>query len=307
MKKTLVIALLLYTTVSGACDNCNIYLGVNPNDFSHMFQIRYHWNSRYGQFNEQGQQILKHGTAHQYANSSVTEYYATYAMRAKIFIQPRLNLVFEVPFRNNYRAVNDVLQADLYGMGDPTILANYRLINTKTNDSSRVRQRLSIMGGIKSPLGEHRAKNHGVLLDPDLQLGTGSFDGLFGLNYYLRWNFFGLNASCNYKVNTQNDAAFKFGDRLNWNLGVFSNFKIKKMKLIPFLGYYFEHSNSDVMDGEKFDNAFSVYYLRASAGLFLGKWNLNGEFLFPTLQCSNNSELREEHRIMFGLSYYISK
>jgi len=307
MKRTLVIALLLYTTVAGACDNCNIYLGVNPNDFSHMFQMRYHWNWRYGQFNEQGQQILKHGSTHRYANSSVTEYYATYAMRAKIFIKARLNLILEVPFRNNYRAVNDALQADLYGMGDPTILVNYRLINTKKTDSSRVRQRLSIMGGIKSPLGEHRAKNQGVLLDPDLQLGSGSFDGLLGLNYYLRWNFFGLNASCNYKVNTKNNSAFKFGDRLNWNMGVFTNFTIKKMQLVPFLGYYFERSNNDEMDGEEIDNASSVHYLRASTGLFIGNWSLNGEFLIPAMQCSNNSDLREGHRIMMGLSYYINK
>jgi len=298
--------LLLYLVV-GACDNCNIYLGINPKDFSHSVQLLYRWSWKYGTFNEEGVQLMKHGSSDSYTNSEVVEFYATYSVRAKLFLKPKLNVLIDFPYRNNYRAINNQTVADVYGIGDPVALLNYRLINSKKSDSTTSTHRLSLSVGVKSPLGSYRLMLNEELLNHDMQPGSGTFDPLFGVNYYLKSNFWGINTSVNYKANAKNKDGFEYGDRLNIGMGVFSIIKIKKAKILPFVGYYSEFGMYDKIKNRIVQNSsFAAHYMRISTNIFYNNWSINGEYLLPIAQHINGTNLINGNRMRLGLLYYFN-
>ncbi|MDA8714824.1 hypothetical protein N9M27_03005 [Flavobacteriales bacterium] len=307
MKHLFIVALLTLEIGVGACDNCNIFLGINPKDFNHSVQFLYRWNWKFGTFNDQGVQLMKHGSSDTYTNSEVVEYYATYSLRAKLFLKPKLNVLIDLPYRNNYRAISNRTVADVYGVGDPVALLNYRLINSKKSDSSRITHRLSLSMGVKSPLGSYRLMLNEELLSHDMQPGSGTFDPLFGVNYYLKSNFWGINTSVNYKANTKNKMGFEYGDRINIGMGVFSILTIKKAKFLPFIGSYSEFRIYDKIKNRIVKNSeFYAHYMRISTTVFLNNWSINGECLLPIAQQIHGTNLINGNRIRFGLSYYFN-
>ncbi len=308
MKRALVAALMLQSAVAFSCDNCNIYMGVTPNDFSHSISLFYRWTWRYGTFNELGVQTARHGAAStNYIRSDVKEYYATYELRGTYFFTPRLSTTVNLPYRNNYRSVNSTTETDVYGLGDPTAMMSYRLINSRKDDSTKVGHRLELGAGVKAPVGRFKATYQGELVDHDMQLGSGSTDLLLNLDYYYRRTNWGINTSLSYKWNTLNTKGFRYGDRANGALGVFMLVRTNKMQIVPYAGAYVEASGSDMDDGRLVpESRIFTVFSRGSLGIYRGKWSLTTEYLLPVFQVKDNSSLLEGYRFRIGLSYYFN-
>mgnify|MGYP000480293577 CR=1 FL=1 len=306
--KYIIIALgMIVSSGVVACDNCNVYLGINPNDFSHSVQLLHRWSFREGSFNQYGQQILRHGGMSEYHNSELLELFSTYEVRGRVFLDERTSILASIPFRNNYRAINNVTRADAYGLGDPLALINFRILNSKLTDSNSVNHQLTLIGGLKLPFGKHNAEWNDKIVDHDMQPGTGSFDFISGFDYYVKVKYLGLNVSANYKMNTTNADKFRFGNRTNLMVGLFSNLKVGKLKLLPHLGTYYELSSSDVYRNELVeDSEVATLFSRGSLGVFFGKWSLNGEVLWRLKQKLGQTNLKEGHRFRWGLTYFFN-
>lgn len=143
------------------------------------------------------------------------------------------------------------------GIGDVVILAQRTLINNH-------KHQLLIAAGPKFPTGSisKKDKEFGILLAPDLQPGTGSFDGIGALSY----SRFGIisRASSAFALITyrysfeQNrnsgQEKYRFGNEFALNIGLAHSISLNKWSLSPSLHYRFRKSGKDVNNGFDFPN-----------------------------------------------------
>jgi len=143
------------------------------------------------------------------------------------------------------------------GIGDLVILAQRTLINNH-------KHQLLIAAGPKLPTGSISQKDDefGILLAPDLQPGTGSWDGIGALSYSRfglftpTSNVFGL---LTYRYSFEQDRndgqqKYRFGNELTLNLGISHSFPLKTWSINPSLHYRYRNSQSDKNDGFDFPN-----------------------------------------------------
>lgn len=293
-----------------SCDNCNVYIGINPNDFEHSVKLVHRYQSRLGVFNNAGQQtLLRHGeTGKTFYNKKVEDFYRNTQMQLKYFVNPRFSLSVHLPFVNNYRSENEVLTSDIKGIGDARVLANYRVVNSTKSDSSRVlNHRLEIMFGAKLPTGQFAQADVYGHIDHDLQVGTGSLDPLLGLNYTLMHRQFGLVNAFNSRLKGRSMNDYIFGNTLNFSSNIF--FRTKgNLVLMPIVGYYKELKGKDVMNGKLIDySEVNIDYVRAVLSIFYSKFSMSFEILKPINQKRIGNNLSQRDHFNVSFTYYFKQ
>src|SRR5690606_27918783 len=99
-----------------------------------------------------------------------------------------------------------------------------------------VKHNLMAGGGIKLATGNYQNSSEGELLNPNLQLGSGSYDFLANIIYTIRYNKIGINTDVTYKYNTENKNHFKFGNKIGASARLFTILKIKECAIMPNAG-----------------------------------------------------------------------
>ncbi|MGZ2369442.1 transporter [Ancylomarina sp. YFZ004] len=143
------------------------------------------------------------------------------------------------------------------GFGDMVILVQRSLINTH-------KQQLLIAAGPKLPTGSisKKDKEFGILLAPDLQPGTGSFDGIGALSYS-RYGIISPASSAfalityrhSFEQNRNSgQEKYRFGNEFALNIGLAHSIPLRKWSLNPNLHYRFRKSGKDVNNGFDFPN-----------------------------------------------------
>jgi len=97
-----------------------------------------------------------------------------------------------------------------FGVGDLSVLTQYKIFSNETD-------KLSVSAGIKLPVGitNHQGSSQ-IILSPDMQSGSGSYDFLMGTSYSksdFLTSFLSTNLSFIYRKNGNND---HFGKRGNF-------------------------------------------------------------------------------------------
>lgn len=151
------------------------------------------------------------------------------AFQLQYGISDRLDIGFIVPFiyRNHDHIHHEDGQAqpenwNFSGMGDISVSANYTLISPTMEEELY----LGITAGLKLPTGVTNAANsEGELAEVTLQPGTGSVDGLMGLNFRYplitvptlessKYSSIPLIIGVNYKIAGKGTDDYKFGNSL---------------------------------------------------------------------------------------------
>lgn len=249
MKNILALVLIVVNISAFACDNCNVYLGINPNDFYHNFGIRYRTRLHQGTFSNG--LLLKHGgTEPIYTNSTIRETYQRVEMTGKYYWNPKMNTQIIVPYVFNSEEVDQSLKYFVEGIGDITILHNYLLFNTKDHsDSTLFKHRLSVGAGLKLPTGSIDITRPKGIPSIDLQPGTGSWDALLSLTYSAMYKKAGIVFNGNYKVNSYNRNDFKYGNTVNFSGRLFYLARLgENFQLMPSAGIYSEYFSQDYYD-----------------------------------------------------------
>lgn len=300
---------LFLVNLSGfACDNCNIYLGINPNDFYHNFGIRFRTRFHEGTFSSTGSLMLKHGGIEPiYTNSTIRETYQRIELSGKYYWNPRWNTQIVAPYILNTQEINNAVEYFVQGVGDLTILQNYLLFNTKdATDSIRFKQRLSLGAGLKLPTGRINVERPRGVPGIDLQPGTGSWDGLASITYLAMYKQIGLTVNGNYKYNTFNHYGFKYGNTLNLTSGLFYLIPIEeKIQVMPGLGVYAEYFDQDYEGYERLDDSGGdAWMLDANLNFYLNKINLR--FNYQTNITNNlisEQQIPTKWRLNLGVFY----
>ncbi|MEE3055010.1 MAG: transporter, partial [Planctomycetota bacterium] len=95
------------------------------------------------------------------------------------------------------------------GLGDAALLGKYRFFSEYWKQSAF---HASAIGGLELPTGSTRERDGETLLEPSMQLGTGSVDAIGGLALTLSIERFRFDAQMLYKANTEGSHDYSEGD-----------------------------------------------------------------------------------------------
>lgn len=257
MKHPLLGALLMLALPGLACDQCGcgLLLGVQPYDHANNFGLQ--WRMRYleGSFDLHNPvPLLKHGG---HAASvpvdrpvTYTEYYTVLEARGQFWLNRRASVTASMPLVNNFQSVDGIRHADVYGVGDPILLARYAVLaSTSGPDTSRFRYRLTLGAGLKFPLGRTDVEQYGEHLDHDLQPGTGTWDPMVSVEYMMRGKKWGGIASMLGRYNSEMNDGFRFGANASFTAEIFRTLAVKQVSIVPSVGGYLECSKPDETNG----------------------------------------------------------
>ena len=107
-------------------------------------------------------------------------------------------------------------RGDSSGIGDLTLLAQYRFLNNKAT-----RTEAALLLGVKAPTG--RTNEHDALgerFETEFQPGSGSWDGLFGVAFTQRFAAWSFDANVLYQQVNEGAQDTDLGDRFHYNAAV---------------------------------------------------------------------------------------
>ena len=240
MKKIRFLILVFFLGICGAgrccsicgCGGGNLYMGLLP-DFKYQFiGLRFHTSQYHTQLISDPSQFS-------------TNNYNTVELWGGVRLGKKFQLLAFVPYYLN-KQVDDDGTSYTHGLGDITIMGQYRVFSSSKHPSSRksINQQLWIGGGIKLPTGPFNANmldSNTTVADINAQIGTGSVDFLINGLYSLSIGNFGISMTANYKVNTLNSDQYKYGNKFQSNLIGFYQFAGKKTTVTPNLGMGYEN------------------------------------------------------------------
>ena len=103
---------------------------------------------------------------------------------------------------------------DVEGIGDLSMFGQYRFLG------DRETRHASVLLGVKAPTGEDDEQHGDETLETELQPGTGSWDGLFGIAYSQIYERFTFASSLLYTIVTEGDQDTDTGDILGYNFAL---------------------------------------------------------------------------------------
>jgi hypothetical protein len=288
MNKIIALCLLLvWSKLIHACDVCganasNYSIGITPMFSKHFLSIRYQSSS----FSSKAH----HGTGES------TESFSSLTLWSRWSIHKRVQLGATLPFQRNYRVTNENTE-QLVGLGDASLSLHYLLINSMKS-SNKFKHMLQLGSGIKMPTGKYNVLKNNLLLEPNMQLGSGAWDVQPSIFYLLRYQKIGFNFECNYIYRGTNPMDFAFGDRMNAGLHFFTWQKKKQISYIPQIGLLYEYAAQDV-SRKKIQSQTGGNSWLATSGidLFYKKIGLGVNIQLPIKQHLGDGYIKANHRI----------
>lgn len=316
MKNIITGILLVLSSHVLACDNCNIYLNLSPNDYQNSVGIYLRQRMMFGEYNQIGEMIATRHTGHgndmAFWGQMVDETYQTYELRGNYFFNQKWKATVVLPFINNQQRIGGKRRYQINGIGDPILLTAYQVFNTKRDTlKQNYSHRLTIGAGIKFPLGKTALQYENEIPNLDLQPGSGSWDGLAFLAYQVKWKLMGINTNLNVKRNGKDQHEYRYGATFNLTTNLFTDLKLKKTTLRLLGGIYVEHAEMDMTYFnaygtriEHYDTGGKVWFSNFGFQLFTKKIVLFGEYQYAFSNKLNGyTQLLTKNRINIGLNY----
>lgn len=290
------------TLNTSACDICGCKLGglsygIMPQYDSHYIGLRYSYagfNARIEYDNQYDEDT--------YSNDA----YHRVDLMARYVVLPRLHVNVIVPYSYNVMRGN-TQNLDVSGMADPMLLTYYNILSKGAEMSSRWKHSVLVGGGIKLPLGDYQQLDGEHIINRNFQLGSGSLDYLFTAAYTLRFKAWGLNNEGSYKMNTENDEGYLFGDQFNMSSYVFYQQETAMATVMPYAGAYYEwsdmHRDNDIFQTSTGGDA---WFITLGVQVLRGNWSTNIQYQLPLVQSYNvetSYEINAEQRVSVGLFF----
>jgi len=207
----LAVLLVAGAPVALACDCCSIYSVGNLHAKSGQGFIAgvAEQYTHFGTLQDNSSKIDGDG---EYINSLVSQVFAGYSFNDRLSAQINLPVI--------YRSYGShTMSADTSGIGDLSLVGNFRLFQYSTTDFAFS---WTVLGGIKLPTGDSSKLDlpDGALPDGigghDIALGSGSVDGIVGSGVSLRWKRVFLSASAQYAIRTRGDFGHRYANDWTW-------------------------------------------------------------------------------------------
>ena len=279
MKKCFIAAtLLMVVSSSYACSICgcgagNLYMGLFPNFKSKFFGIRHNY-SEYNTFLLNNPAQFSHN------------FYNSVEVWTGFNIGKRWQVLAFLPYHYNIQNDDDLGRTSKSGLGDITLLANYKLFSTpfSSHVPGSLSHQLFIGGGLKLPTGAFQVNVNDsttTLADINSQIGTGSLDLFLNARHTMEFNNFGINSSINYKIALANNQGYKYGNKVTLNSIAYYKINSNSITMMPNAGFTYENTAGNSLHGNK---------IILSDGLNSGSYHTGGYLVgfIAGLECNIN-------------------
>jgi len=283
-----------YFSLLEECDACGCSANGGSMGFSsmlsdHFIGIRYFhqsYQSRDGVFND---------------SPWIDENFNTTQLWGRIPISKKLEVTVLVPY-HFHRRVKSATTQDVDGIGDVTLMALYRIFQSK--DSVAIYQhRVLVGGGVKVPTGKYDSANNGSV-NPSFQVGTGSWDYSLATEYIIRKGNWGLNSAINYILKTENDKNYKFGDQFNYGSTLFYSTMIRKLIVVPQVGLAGEvyQANEEFNQNVPLTKG-NIFFGKVGIELGYRKFSTGVNAMLPINQNLTGGRVEANYRLGIHLNY----
>lgn len=156
----------------------------------------------------------------------------------------RLRLLGELPYGRNIRQ-NELGRSEIEGIGDPTLLLNYTVLNKSLcNDSYSIF--LEVGSGAQLPVGEYEPhidleKN----LPQNFNVGKGTWSYIFQANAAFNYKSSGLIINSQVQWNGDTPQGYHFGNSIRTQLTAYADIPMRDFILTPNLAVFHEHIGVD--------------------------------------------------------------
>lgn len=229
------IAIFCFNRSVHACDACGSamssgQMGILPLFYKHHVGVQRASRS-FATYHEQGNAKVLHSR----------ERFQSAEIRGRYTINQRWQVLAWLPFSSNQQTTNEVTTA-YKGVGDLSAIVLHRLLNKTKNQWKHLLQ-----GGVglKLPTGAYKQLDSNLVLNPQMQVGSGSLDFLHSYNYLVRHNRLGLSAALATRWNTANNRSYRFGHSGSLGALFFYEMKRKNVIALPQIGPIIEYKTSD--------------------------------------------------------------
>ncbi|MEO1626504.1 MAG: hypothetical protein AAFV25_15220 [Bacteroidota bacterium] len=196
------------------------------------------------------------------------------------------------------------------GVGDIITVLQYQLWRAQGHT-------LILAGGLKWPTGRTTIADEetGIVLNPDLQPGTGSYDFTASLYYGMEhWLFNGnrLNATFTYRISSEAERfnglqTYQFGDELFVDIGISFPVVLAKQLLYPEFSFRYRYQTEALNDRAGAPNT-GGHWLYATPGFrwaFNNRWSAFAFSEIPIYRNLVGVQLTTSYRVGAGIQYDI--
>ncbi|SHK82587.1 Putative MetA-pathway of phenol degradation [Reichenbachiella agariperforans] len=301
-KLSIILFLSLFASSVWACDICGCQLGgysfgILSQNPTHFIGIRYNQS---------------HFEAHIDNQSIPDEYsddtYRTMELMGRYVISKRWQLSAIVPYSINSMDGNSQ-KTEVNGIGDPILMGYFNVLNTSSENFRDLNHSLLVGAGLKFPVGTYDAAENDVLINRNFQLGSGSLDYILSGIYTVKYKSFGLNLEGSYKMNTENDLHYRFGNQLGVSAKAYYALIQPSYSLLPYVGMTYEQSEIHTDEGFKQVNTGGNALL-GTLGMqaFVSRIMLMASYSIPIKQDYNTdqrSTIESQQRFQLGVVFNI--
>lgn len=236
----------------------------------------------------------------------IQENFNTLQAWGNIAVSNRTLLNVIVPYQFHHRTLPDNTEQNISGLGDISLLGLYNLLPVTPDSivSIKPEHYIQLGGGIKIPTGKYDKTNNSGSVNPSFQVGNGSWDFVFAMNYGFTYRNWGISTLLNYTLKTKNPKDYQFGNQLNYGINAFKTYYVSNsLALTPQLG----------LAGEKYgpNKEFGMEVANSKGNVFLGKISVEATYnqyslgligMLPIDQNLNNNKVELKNRVSVYLN-----
>jgi hypothetical protein len=206
-----------------ACDFCAVYSAVETSAGKGFYAgVAEQW-THFGTLQVDGYEVANE--TGQYLDSSISQLIVGYNFNKRFGIQFNAPIIYR-SFQRPEGFETD--RGTESGIGDVSLIGRFTAYRHQTEDTTIL---ANLLGGVKFPTGDtDRIKEEfneveipgapeSGIHGHDLTLGSGSFDGIIGANFYARHRRAFFSAGVQYSIRSEGDFNYQFANDLSWSGG----------------------------------------------------------------------------------------
>ena len=239
----------------------------------------------------------------------------TLVVQADYVISESVALSAVIPYIWTTEETNQLSQSLLLetnGIGDVALVGQYKIPISKEHP-------LIVGGGVKFPTGETKIVNEsdGFILPANLQPGTGSFDGIFLINYQTQFpkrRSLQLTSSLFYRINTATGnltfhERYKFGNEIQLFTGISEDFVIGSFITTPSILFRLRNTRKDQIEDFSNDNTGGtwIYFVPGWSFNITSNVILGASAELPIYRNLNGFQITTSSRLVASLYINFSK